>query len=481
MDVTPFEFRTRDIDSAVRFCYFCIEEAKKAQEEIKHSFDYNRAIRLFRTLGRKIMGYNYIRQSMDINKQEEQLVKDLQAISKRCTEALAVIKRNKGAQPELVEAILKDIIILEANIGKILKKYEKKVARGEGIYAGIDGGGTKTVAIISRAGGKVLGIGRGGPCDPGRVGAIRSFDSIVVALKQACEKAGINFKTAKFERIGAGIVIRSKEIHRRVEELMTEYTYRFMPKHVKDAIFLPDHVVSWYAATKGRPGVILIGGTGHIAYGHNPLTKKEAVCFTYEASKNLNTIENVHLSGRFLAYHGARAIKTNPKSILARITKKAFDKGKLFRLYKEGGRTFEEILIDINHFFEVGFRIGPNISHNVVLAQAHGMAVNDIPELGEYVLIAAREGDKAALKIILDGAKTMAAYISRIATDIGLHNKRFIVGLTGSVILNEIVRVRLENQIRLFEPAITPEDIVISEEPAQITALKIAIENKRFY
>jgi N-acetylglucosamine kinase-like BadF-type ATPase len=488
MNPTPFDFKTRDIDSAIRFGHFAIQEAKAAIKEIERSSKFDMAIRVLRALSKKAMDYDYIRQTMDKGRLERQLVKDLNVLSQRCSRALGLLKRDRNfpKYQELIEKILRDLIILETQIDSILGVYEGEVEKGEGLYAGIDGGGTGTRCIISRKDGKVIGAGRGGPSDIGRVGAIRSFNSIVTSLKEACEKAGINFKTARFVRICAGVVLRSKEIHRRNEELLAKYIRHFYPGNIRDAIILPDHVVSWYTCTQGRPGIMIMGGTGHMHYGYDPTTGKEAVGFDYEA-EHLNTFQNVHLSGRFIAYHAAkylygrwRAKKT--QSIMYQEVDAAFRKGKLFRKYKDRGVFLHDLLEDINRFFELGFKMGPNISHNVVLNRAHGvLEVNDIPELAEYVFVAAQKGDRVAKNIILRGAKTTAKYVEYIATEIGLHNKRFIIGLTGSIILNEMTKLRLRKQIKLFEPAIQPEDIVMSNEPAQETALRIAINNIRFY
>jgi N-acetylglucosamine kinase-like BadF-type ATPase len=129
-------------------------------------------------------------------------------------------------------------------------------------FLGVDGGGTKTHAVITTASYKVIGEGFSGASNPVRIG----FDSAVAhvneAVKQACEQAGIALRdlTAGCAAI-AGI---SHPIH-----------YHTMKKAL-DARLRMDHLelvtdarAALEGALDGKQGVVLIAGTGSVAMGMN--------------------------------------------------------------------------------------------------------------------------------------------------------------------------------------------------------------------
>jgi glucosamine kinase len=127
------------------------------------------------------------------------------------------------------------------------------------LYAGIDGGQSSTVAVIGDEGRRVLARGRAGPADEVAQGAdsTRLHDALNGALQDAIAKAGLPHD-ARFEAIVAGISgyegkIYGKEPHLPADHLTLTH----------------DTVIAHAGALEGKPGIIVIAGTGSVAYGRN--------------------------------------------------------------------------------------------------------------------------------------------------------------------------------------------------------------------
>src|ERR671921_354704 len=74
------------------------------------------------------------------------------------------------------------------------------------LYLGIDGGQSSTTAVIGDETGRILGSGRGGPCNHVRAseGRQKFFLAVGACLEVACAEAGLNPSQVTFERVCAG-------------------------------------------------------------------------------------------------------------------------------------------------------------------------------------------------------------------------------------------------------------------------------------
>src|SRR5215510_4746480 len=61
----------------------------------------------------------------------------------------------------------------------------------EGLFLGVDGGGTKTQAVVMDSSGRVLGEGASGASNPLRAGLDQAMENIVSSAAQAAEEAGL--------------------------------------------------------------------------------------------------------------------------------------------------------------------------------------------------------------------------------------------------------------------------------------------------
>lgn len=132
----------------------------------------------------------------------------------------------------------------------------------EDLYLGVDGGQSHTEAIVANGGGKILGRGRGGPSNhaeqPG--GRERLRRAVVESVGGALKAAGgpqlkeITFASAHCAMTG-GAEFK--------EEIISSIlcARRLQIDH--------DAPAALAGALAGEPGIVVIAGTGAVAYGEN--------------------------------------------------------------------------------------------------------------------------------------------------------------------------------------------------------------------
>jgi N-acetylglucosamine kinase-like BadF-type ATPase len=129
-------------------------------------------------------------------------------------------------------------------------------------FLGFDGGGTKTDCVLLDANRGVAGEGRGGPGNPLRCGYEQTFSSLREAAAQAIAAAKIRSSDVTHVCAGLAGAGRKSVIRRVMVFLANEF-----PSAI--AQVTTDFEAALEAAVGSGPGVILIAGTGSVAYGRN--------------------------------------------------------------------------------------------------------------------------------------------------------------------------------------------------------------------
>src|SRR6185312_5654167 len=126
------------------------------------------------------------------------------------------------------------------------------------LFLGIDGGQSRTTAVIGDDTGRILGSGHGGPCNhvAASEGRAKFFNAIDGCLEQACDEAQLDRRTLAFETVCAGFSGGSADKDAYLRELIPAKHY----------IVTIDALVALSGATGGEPGIITIAGTGSISY-----------------------------------------------------------------------------------------------------------------------------------------------------------------------------------------------------------------------
>src|SRR5580692_13024907 len=131
-----------------------------------------------------------------------------------------------------------------------------------GYFLGFDGGGTKTDCVLLDARGTVIGEGRGGPANPLRSG----FDGAFSSLREAAAGAIVAGKIRPAEITGVCAGLAGAGRRSVVRRIMVFLAQEFP---VALAQVTTDYEIALETAAGTGPGVVLIAGTGSVAYGRN--------------------------------------------------------------------------------------------------------------------------------------------------------------------------------------------------------------------
>jgi N-acetylglucosamine kinase-like BadF-type ATPase len=129
------------------------------------------------------------------------------------------------------------------------------------LVLGVDGGGTKTRAVVVDERQKVLGEGEAGPSNPLRVGVSEAAKAVREATEQACNKAGVRRLEIVAAEIGLAGVKRA-DLRQSMRAALAELG-------IKSFEVVTDADIALYGATEGKPGLVIIAGTGSICCGVN--------------------------------------------------------------------------------------------------------------------------------------------------------------------------------------------------------------------
>jgi N-acetylglucosamine kinase-like BadF-type ATPase len=129
------------------------------------------------------------------------------------------------------------------------------------LYLGIDAGGTKTDCAVSN-GAELLGQATGASAKLARVGREKARENLQSVIRQACEAAKVAPSDVQHVCIGmagASLAEAVQWAQQTIRELIPDST-----------IYVAgDHVIAHRAAFGTSPGVLVISGTGSIAFGRN--------------------------------------------------------------------------------------------------------------------------------------------------------------------------------------------------------------------
>jgi N-acetylglucosamine kinase-like BadF-type ATPase len=123
------------------------------------------------------------------------------------------------------------------------------------LFLGVDGGQSSTTALVGDESGRVVGVGRGGPCN--HVGKAEGREKFLRAVGGCLRAAG--FERAEFDAACLGFSGGAADKEAYVRELIK----------AKRLLVTHDAAIALTGATSGEPGVIAIGGTGSMAFGRN--------------------------------------------------------------------------------------------------------------------------------------------------------------------------------------------------------------------
>ncbi len=128
-------------------------------------------------------------------------------------------------------------------------------------FLGVDGGQSSTQALIGDDEGRVIGAGRGGPCN--HVGAAEGRDKFMRAMQgcvgAACKEAGLDPATVRFRSACLGFSGGPADKEAILRDILS----------VDQMVVTHDALIALSGATAGTPGIVVIAGTGSMIFGRN--------------------------------------------------------------------------------------------------------------------------------------------------------------------------------------------------------------------
>ena len=137
-------------------------------------------------------------------------------------------------------------------------------------FLGIDGGGTRTVAWLAEGEGKLLGRAESGPSNPLKVGFRAAQREILKAFRGCLQEAGFAPIAARASHrpavqvVCAGIAgVDRRAVHRPL--------LAWMRRHIpaRHHLLTSDAAIALAAAVRNAPGIVVIAGTGSIAFARD--------------------------------------------------------------------------------------------------------------------------------------------------------------------------------------------------------------------
>lgn len=135
------------------------------------------------------------------------------------------------------------------------------------LYLGVDGGGTKTHIVLMNKNGEIVSEGFAGASNPLRVGVEVAVGNIFKAIDSATGADNISREDIAAATLGLAGVRRAD-----IRRVVTESFQTRLP--LKKIQVMTDAEIALYGTTLGKPGLVIIAGTGSICIGQNEDGKK---------------------------------------------------------------------------------------------------------------------------------------------------------------------------------------------------------------
>ena len=277
---------------------------------------------------------------------------------------------------------------------------------------GVDGGGTKTHAVILDANFSIVGEGVAGASNPLRVGIANAATAVRESIEKACEAAQIRRTDLLAAEVGlAGA--RRQEIRARMRDAL-------LPSGIGEIIVVGDADIALYGVTEDEPGIILIAGTGSNCCGINARGRR--MC-----AGGWGPIAGDEGSGSWIARQGLRAIAHATDG-----------RGPSTGLTKEACAYFH--CSDPNDLSTAIY--SPNITNERLAGFAR------------HVIEAAKENDPIAREIVADAGRELGIAAVAVIRNLKLQSETFQVGYVGGVFngAGEMVLEGIREEIHRIAP-----------------------------
>jgi N-acetylglucosamine kinase-like BadF-type ATPase len=272
----------------------------------------------------------------------------------------------------------------------------------ERCFLGIDGGGTRTRAVLLGGKGREIARAESGPSNVHAVGQAQAQASLQQAAEQVLSRAGLAMDC--LTAIGLGMAGAARPRDREIVETMVSHLLRPTPGAPAPRVIIThDAECALVGGTGRRYGVVLISGTGAMAYGVNA---RGEPCRADGWGHLLGDEGSAYWIGRELlravtrAHDGRGAPTTLQAALLSRLS-----------------------LSDASGMVERVYTAG--------------FGVPQVAGLAPLVSQAAASGDAVAREILCEAGRLLGNTVSAVVRGLGMSGEAFEVVLAGGVLRAE--------------------------------------------
>ncbi|HVF42428.1 MAG TPA: BadF/BadG/BcrA/BcrD ATPase family protein [Pyrinomonadaceae bacterium] len=257
---------------------------------------------------------------------------------------------------------------------------------------GVDGGGTKTRAVVADSRGEVIGHGHAGPSNPLRVGVSESAAAVREAVERACLDAKVRRQDLSAAEVGLAGVKRDDIRERMRAALSAELG-------IESLEVVTDAVIALYGATEGKPGLVVIAGTGSICCGVNARGRRAC-------AGGWGPVAGDEGSGSWIARRALQSVAraTDGRGRKTSLTEAARDYFKVERAEDLSTAVY-----------------APNMTNNRIAG------------FGRHVIDAARRRDPVAREIVDEAGRELARAASAVVKKLKMEREPFQLAYVGGV------------------------------------------------
>ncbi|MEK7725460.1 MAG: BadF/BadG/BcrA/BcrD ATPase family protein [Acidobacteriota bacterium] len=288
----------------------------------------------------------------------------------------------------------------------------KRKKTSHNLYLGIDGGGTKTHAVLIDENKVTLGEGFTGAGNPLRVGVENAIKHIFSAIEKATDAADRSKGDIVSAQIGLAGVRR--------EDLRYLIRNRFREiLRIRKVEVTTDAEIALYAATEGKEGLVIIAGTGSVCMGRNANDEMAS-------AGGWGPLAGDEGGGAGIA---RRALQSIAKS-------------------SDGRGSYTKLSDYAVEYFRAG-----RLEDLSVAIYAPQVDNARIAGFAKYVSQAANEGDEVALEVLSEAGSELGLAANAVISKLKMQRRKFPIGKVGSVFKSEdLITKPLMDKVREIAP-----------------------------
>lgn len=328
-------------------------------------------------------------------------------------------------------------------IKKSLKNSFKMKRKNNQYVIGVDGGGSKTVAVLANLEGKILARAQTGSASPRNVGLSEAMANVAKAIEKVLKR------NKKVSSVFLGLPCLEEEFKNKKGKIKKELLkHKEISSIFKGKVIIgSDQLVGFRSGTDKKEGMVLIAGSGSVLHGWSGKKEIKISGWGYLTEKG---------SAFWIGQKGLIALweeldGLGPKTL---ITKLIFKKLKI--------KNKEELIEKV---------YSKNLIKNIL---SFSVLVDE----------AAEKKDKVAKNILIEAAKELALFVKIAIKKLNLPrskknlledkpNEKIPLVLIGGMFKSKIILREFKKEVKKFAPKI--EFILPKKEPV-IGAVKLAIE-----